>query len=256
MITLPIGLCIFLARRFGVGWGLAGVGTLTFIGSQVVHLPLLWGLTALFQRGIIPAPPVQWKLITNAIILGLAAGLCEEIARYLVYRWWLKSARSWKEALMFGAGHGGIEAVIFGVLAALTVVNIFILSRIDLNTLPMTAEQIAATQQQLSEFLNAPWYAHLLGAVERLFALCVHISLAVLVLQTFARRNLLWLVAAILWHALVDGVAVYAVSTWGPYWTEGILGVMSLMIGLGIIAAFRESGLGAATASEADPTGA
>lgn len=255
MITLPIGMCIFLARRFGVGWGLAGVGALTFIGSQVVHLPLLWGLTALSQRGIIPAPPVQWKLMTNAIILGLAAGLCEEIARYLVYRWWLKSARSWKEALMFGAGHGGIEAVIFGVLAALTVVNVYVLSRMDLSTLPLNAEQLAATQQQLSEFLNAPWYARLLGAVERIFALCIHISAAVLVLQAFIRKNLLWLVSAILWHALIDGVAVYAVSTWGPYWTEVILGAMSLVIGLGIIVAFRKSGLEAATVSEADPTG-
>lgn len=246
MIGLPVLLCFFLARRFGVGWGLAGAGALTFVGSQVVHLPLLWGLTALFTHGILPAPPAEWKLITNAIVLGLAAGVCEEIARYLVYRGWLKSARSWKEALMLGAGHGGIEAMVVGALAALTVVNIYLLSQIDLSTLPLNAEQLATTRQQLDQFLSAPWYAHLLGAVERLFAITFHLSAAVLVLQALTRRNSLWLAAAILWHTAIDAVAVYAVGTWGPYWTEVILGVIILPVSFGLIFAFRDSRPGTA----------
>ena len=39
MIGLGLGLGILLARRFGLSWGLYGVGALTFIGSQVLHIP-------------------------------------------------------------------------------------------------------------------------------------------------------------------------------------------------------------------------
>src|SRR5688572_30652271 len=105
MIALPILLGAFLARRLGVRWSLFGIGAVTFIASQVVHLPLNAGLTALFANQILPNPPLVWKLPFNAIVLGLTAGLCEEIARYVVYRRWIKSARTWREALMFGAGH-------------------------------------------------------------------------------------------------------------------------------------------------------
>ena len=116
MIGLPLALGAFLARRLGVGWRLFWIGAVTFVASQVVHLPLNIGLTRVAAGGYLPKPPAEWKLAANAAILGLTAGLCEETARYLVYRWWLKSARTWRDGLMFGAGHGGIEAMIFGTL--------------------------------------------------------------------------------------------------------------------------------------------
>jgi len=36
-------------------------------------------------------------------VLGLTAGLCEESARYIGYRWLIKQARRWRDALMLGA---------------------------------------------------------------------------------------------------------------------------------------------------------
>ncbi|HHH82625.1 MAG TPA: YhfC family intramembrane metalloprotease, partial [Chloroflexi bacterium] len=39
MILLPLGLAIYLTRRFGLDWGLFGVGAVSFISSQVLHLP-------------------------------------------------------------------------------------------------------------------------------------------------------------------------------------------------------------------------
>ena len=62
-----------------------------------------------------------------------------------------------------------------------------------------------------------------------------------LVLQVFRRKNSLWLVAAILWHAAVDAVAVFAVGTWGPYWTEAIVGAFAVA-SLIIIFALRPIG--------------
>src|SRR3972149_4519073 len=123
MIALPVVVGVLLAQKLGAKWGLFGVGALTFIASQVVHIPLNAGLTALFARGVLPAPPAEWKLLFNATVLGTTAGLSEEIARYAAYRWFIKSARTWRQALMFGAGHGGAEAIILGGLVAATFVT-------------------------------------------------------------------------------------------------------------------------------------
>jgi uncharacterized membrane protein YhfC len=238
MIALPIALGVFLTRRFKLGWGLWGVGAVTFILSQVVHRPLNAGLTRLFAQGLLPAPPEDWALWFNAIVLGLTAGLSEETARYLVYRLWIRDARTWREALMFGAGHGGIEAIILGGLAALTTLQLFALRGADLSTFGLSAEQLLAVQRQLEAFWSAPWYATLLGALERAFTLCFHLSAAVLVLQAFTRKNLLWLGAAILWHALVDAAAVYAIGVVGPYWTEALIALFAV-VSVGLIFALK-----------------
>ena len=58
-------------------------------------------------------------------------------------------------------------------------------------------------------------------------------------MQVFTRRSYLWLAAAILWHALTDGVAVFAISTWGVLPTEAAIAVLAL-IGLGLMFALRQ----------------
>ena len=60
--------------------------------------------------------------IIYAVFLGLSAGVFEETARYLTYRFWAKDARSWSRGLMLGAGHGGSEAILVGALAAVNFV--------------------------------------------------------------------------------------------------------------------------------------
>ncbi len=81
-ITLPLLFAIFLRRRFRVSWFLFAIGTVTFVGSQVVHLPL----NALLSKwGVLPVGDLQgWPLAQAAVVLGLTAGLCEELARALV----------------------------------------------------------------------------------------------------------------------------------------------------------------------------
>ncbi len=237
MIALPVAVGALLSRKLGAKWGLFGVGALTFIASQVVHIPLNAGLTALFARGILPAPPAEWKLLFNATLLGATAGLCEDLARYVAYRWFIKSARTWRQALMFGAGHGGAEAIILGVLVAATFVTMLSLRGSDLNFVPAEQRELAA--RQIAAFWSAQWYDTLLGAIERVSALCVQVSLAVIVLQSFTRNNPLWLGLAIVWHAVVDAVAVIAAQTWGVYWTEAIVGLFA-MISLIALLALRQ----------------
>jgi uncharacterized membrane protein YhfC len=239
MLAMPFALGAFLASRLGTRWGLFWAGGLTFIASQVVHLPLNAVLLPPFQANVAARLPAIWQPPATYVVLGLTAGLCEELARYFVLRYWLKDVRSWRRALMFGAGHGGIEAAIVGLFAAQFALNMFILRSGDPLQLGVPPDRIPAVEAQLSAFWNAPWFMTLLGAVERAFAICLHLSLSILVLQVFTRGSKLWLLAAIGWHALVDAGTLMVLQVWGPLWTEAALGVVAL-ISLGIVYALRQ----------------
>lgn len=233
MVLMPVALGIFLARRFRLSARIWWIGAATFILSQVGHIPFNIGLTALFERGLLPSPPQNLQLIFNAVVLGLSAGLWEEVFRYLAYRFWAKDARSWGKGLMLGAGHGGVEAIILGALVLVNYVVMVVMKDMTITSL-VPADQMALAQQQMSAYWTAPWYATLLGAVERLFALLFHLSASILVLQVFLRKQIRWLWIAIGWHAFLDAVAVFSSSTWGIYVTELLLGLIAL-ISLAII---------------------
>ena len=236
MMSLPFVLAAFLARRLGTRWGLVWVGAVTFVASQVVHIPLN---SLLGRLGVLKIATSGWPLVELAVVAGLSAGVCEELARYLVLRFWLKRDRSWRSALMFGAGHGGVEAVIFGGLAAIQTLNIFVLRNVDPAQVGVTADKLPALQAQLAAAWSVPVLYPLLGALERVSAISTHLFLAVLVMQAFTRNNILWLVAAILWHALTDGVAVFAIATWGALPTEAAIAGLAL-IGLALLFALRQ----------------
>jgi len=242
MIGMPIGLGLWLARKTKAPWRLFGIGVMTFIGSQVVHLPLNAGLTFLFKAIWPSMQPQSWHIPFNAIVLGLTAGLCEETARYVGYRWLAKKARYWRDALMLGAGHGGIEAILLGGYVALTFVNMIVLRQMDLATLGLTGDALAKAQRDVATFWSAPAYLVLLGAVERLFSLSIHISLSAMVLQVFTRRNGGWLALAIGYHLLTDATAVFgALSGWSPLVIESAVGMFAL-VSLAMIFSLRPKG--------------
>lgn len=228
MILLPIGLGWWVQRRWQLPWRLLGVGALTFVGSQAVRLPLLMALTGLFAT-LWPDFPPEWATPFNLVTLSLSAGLFEEGARYVGYRWLAKEARSWQEAVGLGAGHGGIEAILLGGLTGFTLAQMLALRNTDLSALPIPAEQLPLIISQVEAFWSTEWYLSLLGAVERGFALILHITLSVMVLQVFVRGQQRWLWLAVLWHALANLLTVSVLQMAGPLAAEGVLAVITAL---------------------------
>ncbi len=237
MIVLPFLFGWLIARKRGAGWRLFGMGAVTFVLSQVGHIPFNWLVLNRLQL-ISTDTAVTQNLIILAIFLGLSAGLFEEVARYLTFRFWATDARSWGTGLMVGAGHGGVESLLLGGLGALNVINLIILRSNEqlINTLP--PEQLEIVQAQITAVFNTPYSQLLLGAVERLFAITVHLSLSLLVMQVFIRRQTRWLLFAILWHTLLNAVSVIFASRTTPYITELVIGIFAL-VSLGIIWALK-----------------
>ncbi len=238
MILLPIGLGIYLTHRFHLGWRLWWIGAGTFILSQIGHIPFNYGVTALFESGVLPKPPLTWAPIFNAVVLGLSAGLWEELARYAAYRWWAKDTRWWGKGLLLGAGHGGIEAIILGGLVLATFINMVAIRSLDLSNL-VTPEQLPAAQQQITAYWSMPWFLAFMASLERCWAIIFHMAASLLVLQVFIRRQTGWLWLAVGWHAFLDAAAVYSSRLWQPVLVEALLGVVAI-VNLWIIFSLRQ----------------
>lgn len=230
MILLPIVLWFYFTRKLSLSWKLVLAGGLTFIASQIPHVPLVLGMNNFLK---------SQSLLVNAVILGLLAGIFEETARYILFKFILKNARSWKEGVLVGLGHGGTEALILGVFAALAFVNMLVYRSVDLSTVPgIPAEQLELAKQQVAAYWSAPWYMALMGFVERIFAICLHVSLSVMVLYALAAKRPLWFWLALLWHALVDAVAVYVGQSVGMLQVEGLVAVFAA-VSVGLVFMMR-----------------
>ena len=221
MIVLPILLWFYFTRRFALPWKLVLAGGLTFIASQILHVPLVAGISSFLQNS---------SLIINAVILGLLAGIFEETARFILFKYILKNAKSWKEGVLVGLGHGGTEALLLGILSAITFITMVGYRSIDLSTVPsIPAEQLELARQQVEAYWSTPWYIALIGVIERIFAICLHLSLSVMVLYAVVYHKPIWFWLALLWHTFVDAVAVYVIQEIGILAVEAIIGIFALI---------------------------
>jgi len=228
MMALPVVLGLILASRWKARWSTFAAGALTFVLSQLGHLPFnQFLLTPLALRQGWVTTAGQLTLL-GAVLFGLSAGVFEETARYLVLRFWKKDVRSWTGGMMLGAGHGGIEALVLGGLALLAFAQAMAARGApDLSQL-VPADQVAQLQAALDSYWGLPWYAALLGAGERVLAIALHLSLSLMVLQVFRSGRLSWLGLAVAWHALADALIVYIAGVVGPYAAEGALAILTL----------------------------
>ena len=241
MVLIPIGLGVYLTRRFKMGWRLWWIGAAAFVLSQIGHIPFNFLLDQIFQTGVLPVPPQSWITIFNPIVLGLSAGLWEELTLYAVFRWWAKDARSWEKGVVVGAGRGGVESILLGLYVLFIFIQMAAFKFVDLNSL-LTANQIPALEQQLAVYWSIPWYDTLLGALERSFTIVFHISASLIVLQVFIRGQIRWVWLAVLWHALADAGAVYFALEVNQYIAEVWIGIVCAA-SLWIIYALRGANL-------------
>lgn len=236
MMLLPLAAGLWWAKRTGARGAMFGVGALTFIGSQVLHIPFNWAA----GQGVRASgwvPPAWLVLPLVAIGLGLSAGVFEEVARLVSLRWIRRRAGSvgdvaktratpsCRDAIMLGLGHGGVEAMITGALVGLQLVNM-----IALQDAP---ELAAAAGPEVPAAVEAFWstsvpYAFV-GALERAFAMCCHVGFQLLVwLAVVKGRALLW-VWAILAHATLDAGAVALMQTTNVATTEAFAGACAVV---------------------------
>jgi uncharacterized membrane protein YhfC len=216
VIAAPLILAVWLRKRWPLPWSLFFAGAVTFVASQVVHLPFNAYVLVPALKGLTPG---GGALVTVAVALGLSAGVCEELARYATFRFWRRGDHNGPAALMLGAGHGGIESILVGLLALQAALNAAFLARVGLENLGLSPAQQALAASQLS----APAYFPMLGALERVVVVPLHVSLSCMVMVATAKRRPAMLALAIAWHATVDAASFWCAKMLGAATTELVL---------------------------------
>lgn len=154
-----------------------GLGILAFVVSQVLlRIPLMQYIgqnSAAYSMFSVTRPVLFY------ILIGLSAGVFEELARFVAMRFLMKQ-RDWQSGFLFGAGHGGIEAVLFVGISAISL---------------LFSPSIIVSSE--------PYFV---GGIERLFAMLLHIGLSIIVLQGIVKRRFIYIMLAILIHGMVDAL--------------------------------------------------
>jgi uncharacterized membrane protein YhfC len=204
-------------RRTGVAWRAFGWGMAIFVVFQVV-LRLPWQV-----------PLARWAHAHHAwrlpflLFSALTAGVFEEVGRWAGYRTVLRSERTMRVGVMYGLGHGGIEAILF---ASLPMVGLLVAWFLAARGLIPPGRGLDALQRQLGEVrvLNS-----VLAVIERVCAMATHVGLSLIVLQTFVRHSVGWLLLAVSIHAVLDGSVVLAAQRLGP-WSELLAAALAALV--------------------------
>ncbi len=204
VVVLPIVLALLLCRKKKKLWKPLLAGALCFTVFQILlRMPLLEYVIQKQSWYIIMSVTQPYL---NVIFLSLSAALFEEIGRFLVMRYFLKTQRSCGDAITFGLGHGGIEAI------ALTGSSLIFYLIV----------QLRAPASLLGSILPASVLA---GGVERLLTIVIHIGLSVMVMKSVRERAPWYLILAIFIHTTLNFGAVFLMPyfKFNMWMTEGFI---------------------------------
>ncbi len=236
-VLMPVAVVLWARRKLGVAWKVIGIGALAFALSQLfTRLPATQVIQYLLRDELKASTLLMTVWI---VVMSITAGLFEETARLIAFKHPLKEHRTWKEALGFGVGHGGFEsAVLIAGMAAIGLVNVVVLSKLDLSTLTLTPEQLERVRAATTQIAALRWWEPLLGAYERVCAMLIQVSMTVMVLQRFLRQQRRWYWFAVAFHTLTNLLMVMAAQKAGVIAAEAVATVFALL-GLGFILHFR-----------------
>lgn len=186
-------------------------GTLkaTFIGAGMFFL-FAMVLEQLLHVLVIPL--VMNNVVLYVIYGSAAAGVFEETARFLSFRFFLKKNRSAENAVSYGLGHGGCEMILLlGLQAVIALAMIATVSPDVVSELSSESDFYAYSRviSQLTAYSQVTYGNLAISVLERIAAMTLHVSLSVLVMEAVMVKGRIWLYpAAIVIHALMDVPAV------------------------------------------------
>ncbi len=222
-IVIPLAIGFYFHKKFHQSIDLFVIGGFTFFVFALVLEQILHYFIQSSSFGTVLSNNI-WLL---AIYGGLAAGLFEEVGRFLSLRYTYSKYKNPNSSLMVGAGHGGTEAII--IVGITMISNIVFAILINQNLLGEVIPQGAEYDTIMSAFLELSEMAPgiiLLSVWERVIAISFHIALSVVVFRSVMDRNIKYLVFAFLLHFGFDVIAVILSSYFNAIWVEVCLMIL------------------------------
>ena len=205
-VGLPMGLMLYAFLKLKADMLWFGIGAATFIIFALV-LEQCLHVVMIKQFG----EALTGNLLVKAVYGGLAAGVFEELGRFTSMNLFKKKGLNKLNALMYGVGHGGIEAIIIVGLTSIS--NLIASIMINTGTFePMLASLDAEVKAQTLKQVSLLWTTSpldfYLAGVERVVAITLHICLSYIVYKAVTNKKVQLLLLAIVLHAGLDFVTV------------------------------------------------
>lgn len=225
-IGLPIAAGYWVKNRLGVPWRIITYGALGYFIVQALLILLFNGLNALVENEIVTFS--DQGFITAQIALSVVAtALVGVLIRWVGMKYLNENLDNLEAAYGIGVGYGGAESII---LVGLPLLTTFITMLTNMNIDPQTTTLDPAVVAQLEELWQVPAYIPLAGSIERISAFVMHITVTILILQVFKRKNAIWLAVAFGLELVVNGLIV-GLAEVGLMYGWLILISMVLMVG-------------------------
>lgn len=238
-LGLPIVLCIVWKVKSGAKLSSFFIGCGTFVVFALILEQILHTVVRTLAGGLLTD-----HLWLYAVYGGTAAGLFEETGRLLAMRFCMRKSLNRENAIMYGIGHGGVEAILITGVAYVS--NLVIAFMINTGGLGVMMEAVDAQTgellfAQLSQLWELPAGQFLLAGVERIAAILLHISLSWLVYRAVEGRRPGFYILAVLIHFLVDAGTVLLIHALPVAAVEGILLALTLAMVFGVACDYRSS---------------
>ncbi len=211
-------------------WGAVGFVVFALMLEQLLHMVML--------------PIVQKNIWIYAIYGAFAAGIFEETARFLVFKTVMRKKTAPKDGVMYGIGHGGVEAALVVGIGLINFASIGILVNtfgVD-ETLKMTGATteatIAAATAQIAALQSQSVGMCFVSVFERILTMVLHVALSVWVFRAAKEKGKVWFYpAAILMHAAVDFPAALFQGGIIPIWA--VYGIIAVLDAIAVFIAVK-----------------
>ena len=229
-VGLPVFLCIFIYKKAKAWVPAFFIGCGIFVGFAMILEQICHAIVLTVTGSVIQA-----NIWLYGIYGGLAAALFEETGRWIAMKFCLKKHLTRENALMYGAGHGGIEA--FLILGMSSMSNLLTAAMINGGLMEKTMNALEPAQQelsynQLSILWTTPAYQFYLAPVERISAITLQMALSILVYSAVKTGKKRHLAAAFGIHFAVDFLTVVCASAIPTWALElGLLVVVAVICG-------------------------
>lgn len=233
---VPFLLIVWFRKKYEASMLSFLVGMVAFVVAvQVVETPLNYYFLTVNEH------TSSW--LTNPLIYslygGLMAGIFEETARYVCFRYCLKKQNRFQDGLSYGVGYGGIEAMlIVGTTYLSNLVISLLINQGSIENLGLSPE----FQEMLVEQLTAisPIIFGIAG-YERLMTMIIQIGLSVIAFQSVREQKIYYYILAVLLHAALDiPAALYQLGIVNLITTEGIITLVAVGFIIYILKLFKQ----------------
>ena len=173
---------------------------------------------------------------------GAAAAVFEEFGRLVAMKYFLGSQLEKENALMYGVGHGGVEALFVGGLTCVS--NLATVSMVNGGKLESALAGLdeaarATSLETISQLWTLPAYLFYMVGVERLIAFALQICLSYLVYRAVRYHRRGFFLAAMGIHFAVDALAMLLKDAVPIPALEAILAVIVIVTAVFTVRLYR-----------------